>query len=182
MKYLHCLIIGVALLMGFKNPPSGKNCPNLTVSTNGRFLNSGGQPFFWLGDTGWLLLSKLNREETEKYLDDRKAKGFNVIQVMLLHSLSAVSVYGDSALINKNVATPNLPSVNAGANTQKVGYWGNLDFVIELAAKKGMYLALVPVWGSNVKAGLITEKQAGTYARFLAQRYKDKTNIVWLNG
>lgn len=182
MKYLHCLVIGVALLMGFKNSPSKKNYSNLTISANKRFLNAGGRPFFWLGDTGWLLLSKLNREETAKYLDDRKAKGFNVIQVMLLHSLSAVSAYGDSALINKNVATPYLPSVNPGANTQKNSYWENLDFVIDLAAKKGIYLALVPVWGSNVKAGLITEKQAGTYARFLAQRYKDKTNIVWLNG
>lgn len=182
MKYLYWFVIGVALLMGFKNPPPPKNCLNLTVSANKRFLTADGRPFFWLGDTAWLLLSKLNREETEKYLEDRKAKGFNVIQIMLLHSLSAVSVYGDSALIGKNVATPYLPRANPGANTQKNGYWENLDLVIDLAAKKGLYLAMVPVWGSNVKAGLLTEKQAGTYARFLAQRYKDKTNIIWMNG
>jgi len=155
------------------------DCPILTISANKRYLTSNGKPFFWLGDTGWLLLSKLNRNETEKYLENRKEKGFNVIQVMVLHSLSAVTIDGDSALINRNIATPRLTSVN---NIPKNGYWENLDYVIDLAAKKGIYLALVPVWGSNVKAGLVTAKQAGTYAEFLAKRYKDKSNIIWLNG
>ncbi|MEI8115846.1 MAG: glycoside hydrolase family 140 protein, partial [Bacteroidia bacterium] len=58
----------------------------------------------------------------------------------------------------------------------------NLDQVVDLALERGLYLGLVPVWGSNVKAGLVTEKQAETYAKFLALRYKDKPNIVWMNG
>jgi len=156
-----------------------KDCPNLTISANKRYLTSNGKPFFWLGDTGWLLLSKLNHDETEKYLENRRVKGFNVIQVMVLHSLSAVTIDGDSALINRNVATPRLTS---GNNISKNGYWENLDYVIDLAAKKGIYLALVPVWGSNVKAGLVTTKQAEAYAEFLAKHYKNKSNIIWLNG
>ena len=181
MKNLICLAICCLMITAsFTNPPTKNNCPNLAVSANKRFLTSGNKPFFWLGDTGWLLLSKLNREETEKYLENRKDKGFNVIQVMLLHSLSAVNVYGDSALINRNIATPLLSS--AKPDLAKTGYWENLDFVIDLAAQKGLYLALVPVWGSNVKAGLVTTKQAEAYAEFLAKRYKDKSNIVWLNG
>jgi len=56
----------------------------LKVSENGRFLKyENGKPFFWPGDTGWLLYEKLNREEAERYLSDRSEKGFNVIQVML---------------------------------------------------------------------------------------------------
>lgn len=151
--------------------------PNLQVSDNQRYLTSGGKPFFWLGDTGWLMLTKLNRDETEKYLENRREKGFNVIQVMLLHTLLAVTVDGDSALINKNVATPMLSKADG-----KPGYWENLDFAIDLAAKKGIVLALVPVWGSNVKSGKVTVNQAEAYAEFLAKRYKDKSNIVWLNG
>jgi Protein of unknown function (DUF4038) len=55
--------------------------PLLSVSANHRFLQtSTGKPFFWLGDTGWLLFSKSSQEEAIAYLDDRKAKGFNVIQ------------------------------------------------------------------------------------------------------
>src|SRR5689334_24684100 len=83
----------------------------LAISPNHRFfVNEKGQPFFWLGDTGWLLFSKLSREEAETYLEDRKKKGFNVIQVMVLHTVAAVNVYGDSALVNKNVAKPLITS------------------------------------------------------------------------
>src|SRR5688500_20223809 len=70
----------------------------LAVSSNHRFLaDENGNPFFWLGDTGWLLFLKLNREEAEKYLEDRKQKGYNVIQVMVLHNIAAANIYGDSA-------------------------------------------------------------------------------------
>jgi len=172
MKFLCLLVISLLIVLnGFTNQPSKPENQKLSVSANKRFLTTEGKPFFWLGDTGWLLLSKLNRAETETYLEDRKEKGFNVIQVMVLHSLLAVSVSGDSALIHKNIGTP-----------QKGGYWENLDFAIDRAAKKGLVMALVPVWGSNVKAGLVTEKEAAVYAEFLAKRYKDKSNIVWMNG
>ena len=50
------------------------------------FQTQSGAPFFWLADTAWLLFSKLNREETLRYLDDRSHKGFNVIQVMVLQN------------------------------------------------------------------------------------------------
>jgi len=172
MKYWCLLVIWLLIsLNGFANHPPKLENQKLSVSENGRYLTSGDRPFFWLGDTGWLLLSKLNREETEKYLEDRKAKGFNVIQIMVLHSLLAVSVSGDSALIHKNIGAP-----------KNGGYWENLDFAIDLAGKKGLILALVPVWGSNVKAGLVTPKKAEAYAEFLAKRYKYKPNIVWMNG
>lgn len=144
----------------------------LRVSENKRYLQtSDGKPFFWLGDTGWLLFTKLNTKESDQYLTDRQQKGFNVIQVMILPSLSAVNVYGDSALINKNVAYP-----------QTTGYWKHMDTVIDMAAAKGLYMALVPVWGSNVKNGWVSEAQATAYARFLAKRYAGKPNIIWLNG
>jgi len=132
---------------------------------------AGNQPFFWLADTGWLLFEKLSPEETVKYFDDRKQKGFNVIQIMILHSLSQTSYKGDSALIAKDIARPN-PS----------GYWNYLDEVVHLAEERGLYLAMVPVWGSNVKAGLVNSTQAAKYAEFLARRFSNKPNIVWLNG
>jgi hypothetical protein len=60
------------IIANFANPPVKNKCPKLAVSANKRFLTGGGKPFFWLGDTGWLLLSKLNHKETEKYLEKRK--------------------------------------------------------------------------------------------------------------
>src|SRR5260370_209321 len=53
----------------------------LRVSANGRyFVDQGGKPFFYLGDTCWLLFQRPNREELDEYLKDRAAKGFTVVQ------------------------------------------------------------------------------------------------------
>src|SRR5690348_12204323 len=101
------IIAALAAGIGFRNKETivADNDPQplkpLKVSPNGRyFITADGKPFFWLGDTGWLLFSKLKREEVIKFLDDRKEKGFNVIQVMVLHTLKVVNAYGDAALKN----------------------------------------------------------------------------------
>lgn len=160
-----------------------KNMPKLIVSPDGHFLmTENHKPFFWLGDTGWLLFSKLNREEADRYLEDRCRKGFNVIQVMVLHSLSDVNVYGDSALINKDVATPKTTPGNNFRNKTEYDFWDHVDYIIDKAAEKGLYMALVPVWGGNVKQGLVDHQQAKIYAAWLANRYKNKPNIIWING
>ena len=156
---------------------------NLKISENNRFFaQHNDEPFFWLGDTGWLLLSRLNREDAEKYLADRKQKGFNVIQVMVLHGVAAVNMYGDSALINKNVSTPRVTPGNSFKDTLEYDFWDHVDFIVDKAAENNIYMALVPVWGSNVKAGHVSKEQATVYTSFLAERYKDRPNIIWLNG
>jgi hypothetical protein len=147
--------------------------PRLRISANGRYLmTEKGDPFFWLGDTGWLLLTKLTREEADRYLEDRRKKGFNIIQVMVLHGLNDVNVYGDSALTHGNIATPKV----------QTNYWAHLDSIVSKAAEKGLYIALVPVWGGVVKSAKPTVAQAKAYANFLAERYKASPNIVWMNG
>jgi len=151
--------------------------PLIKIAAGKRFFQtSDGKPFFWLGDTGWLLFTKCNKDEVLHYLDTRRQQGFNVVQVMVLHSLAAVNVYGDSALLNKNIATPDT------ANNPEHNYWNNIDFVIAEAGKRGIYIGLVPLWGSNIKDGKIAATQAAVYAKFLAQRYSRYNNIIWING
>jgi hypothetical protein len=165
-------ILTILLLFLSINTYSQHKLPELRVSKNHRYLQTkDGEPFFWLGDTGWLLFTKLNNEQTDLYFSDRQQKGFNVIQVMILPSLAATNAHGDSALINKNVAHPKLS-----------GYWDHIDSVIDKAAAKGLYMALVPIWGNNVKDGLVSISEARTFSTFLAKRYADKPNIIWLNG
>jgi hypothetical protein len=155
----------------------------LKISENNRFIQTErGDPFFWLGDTGWLLFSKLDREEVAKYLDDRQEKGFNVIQVMVLHSLKIANVFGDSALVNGDVSKPMITEGNAFEDIDAYDYWDHMDYIIQSAEERGIYMALVPVWGSNVRANLISKEQASIYATWLSKRYADKPNIIWLNG
>ena len=145
-------------------------------------MNVNGEPFFWLGDTGWLLFSKLDRNEAEIYLDNRSEKGFNVIQVMVLHQLELTNVYGDSALIQGDISLPMTTEGNSFENPYEYDYWDHLDYLVGLAEKKGLYMAMVPIWGSNVRGGRISISQAGKYAAWLAQRYANHSNIIWLNG
>ncbi|GAB3290888.1 glycoside hydrolase family 140 protein [Hymenobacter humi] len=163
--------------------PAAEPTGQLKVSPNGRYLMTGsGKPFFWLGDTGWLLFNKLKREEAETYLEDRRKKGFNVIQVMVLHTVPAINVYGDSALVKGDAARPKLTPGVLATDAAQYDFWDHVDYIVDLAAKKGLYMGLVPVWGNNVKAGKVNQQQAKTYATFLAERYKNRPNIIWLNG
>jgi len=157
--------------------------PYLDVSENKRFLVTGnGDPFFWLGDTGWLLFTKLTREEAEQYLEDRRQKGFNVIQVMILHGLNVVNVYGDTALVGGKVDKPNVSPGFSPDDPMQYDYWDHIDFIVKLAASKGIYMALVPVWGSNVRAGNVTREEAERYASWISERYRKMSNVIWLNG
>ena len=125
----------------------------LKISDNKRYFQTkDGKPFFWLGDTGWLLFVKCKREEAIQYLDERKQKGFNVIQVMLVHDINlGVNAYGDSALQNKDVSKPITTPGNSFTNEVEYDFWDHVDYIIDEAAKRGIYMALVPVWGGNIK-------------------------------
>ncbi|HOZ96888.1 MAG TPA: glycoside hydrolase family 140 protein [Niabella sp.] len=162
---------------------NAQSLPWLQVSANKHYFQTqNGKPFFWLGDTGWLLFVKCNREEVLNYLDARKQQGFNVVQVMVLHTLVVKNVYGHFALKEGDVSKPLITSGNSFENKTEYDYWDHVDYVIDEAAKRGIYIALVPVWGSAVKSSTITTNQIRKYAEFLANRFKHQSNIIWLNG
>lgn len=185
MKFKHLLTLSLSCMLtvqiGFSQ---SAKLPQLKVSSNSHyFITADGKPFFWLGDTGWLAFSRLDRAGIDQYFKDRKDKGFNMVQIMVLHNLNAVNVYGDHALMNDNVADAITSPGNDPNDAAEYDYWDHVDYAVEVAQKNGIYLGLVPVWGTNVSKGnRVSKEQAIKYAKFLANRYKDKTNIVWLNG
>ncbi|MBB4152237.1 hypothetical protein GGQ80_000113 [Sphingomonas jinjuensis] len=173
----------VAGLVSFASPTIAATAtPPLRVSANGHYLTAGGKPFFWLGDTGWLLLSRLSRDETDRYLAERRRQGFNVVQVMVLHTPEMTTVDGVPAL---DGGDPGKPHVTPGSDPARAGqydYWDHLDWVAARAEANGMYLALVPAWGSLASGGQLTVESARAYGRFLGERYRSRPNLVWLNG
>ena len=55
----------------------------LKVSKENRYLmNADGTPFFWLGDTGWLLPEKLNRDEAAYYLESDSSSCLAVVRLV----------------------------------------------------------------------------------------------------
>jgi len=171
-----------ATSLAFKALDEVKPLPKIQISANHRFFTAGGKPFFWLGDTGWLLFSKMNRDEAEQYLDIRAKQGFNVIQCMVVHDIKEVNAYGDSALVNKKIDQPKVTEGNTFGKGKEYDYWDHIDWIVSRAAEKGLYVALVPVWGSVVKSSKISPAQGKAYAEFLAKRYGNRSNIIWING
>lgn len=156
----------------------------IAVSSNYRYLIHGeNKPFFWLGDTAWLLLKKLNREATISYLDDRRQKGFNVIQVMVLHNVGdPTNSYNDAAIDSHDLLTPIETKGDRFNQPDEYDYWDHLEWVLEEADKRAIHLALVPLWGSNIEAFSIDATIANNYGSFLGKRFRNFPNIVWLNG
>ena len=64
----------------------------LKVSINKHFLQyEDGTPFFYLADTGWEMLHRLNKEEIDFYLKTRRDQGFNVIQTVILSEFDGLT-------------------------------------------------------------------------------------------
>lgn len=140
----------------------------LRVSDNKRYLKNGDVPFFWLGDTAWLLMQKCSREEAYTYLKNRKDKGYTVIQAVLVHSVPETEDSSSLAKVKKDVFSPE--------------YWKHCDEVISMAEELGLYMALLPAWGALVKNHVLTAENVKEYADFLGKRYQERPNIVWLLG
>lgn len=134
----------------------------LQVSENKKYLTNGGRPFFWMGDTAWLLFQKCSLAEARLYLENRKAKQFNVIQATLVHMV----------MENEVVRT----------DFDSEEYWKNCDEIVSIAEELGLYMGLLPAWGSLVKEKYITEENVERYADFLAARYGDRPNVIWILG
>jgi hypothetical protein len=159
--------------------------PKLKVSDNRRFLvTESGQPFFWLADTAWELFHRLNREEAIRYLEDRAAKGFTVIQAVALAELDGLNTpnpYGHRPLLDND---PTKPDVKDGPDND---YWDHVDFIVREANRRGMYIGLLPTWGDkwNRKWGvgpeIFTPQNAEVYGQWLGRRYRG-AGIVWIVG
>ncbi len=176
MKNLKLLLS--ILLVAFGLQASAQS-NSLRVSKDGAYIEySSGEPFLWLGDTAWELLHVLNREEATLYLDNRAEKGFTVIQTVALAEIEGVTrpnAYGHLPLIDQDPSRPNS------------AYFDHVDYIIDEAAKRGLYVALLPTWGCHVvdlwsnDKPIFTPESAYAYGKFIAARYANKP-IIWVLG
>ncbi|MBR2611821.1 MAG: glycoside hydrolase family 140 protein [Clostridia bacterium] len=154
----------------------------------GRYLFwEDGTPFFYLGDTAWELFHRLTREEIELYIDTRTKQGFTVIQAVALAELEGLTVpnpYGRLPLLMTNgVPDPTRPDTEG-----EYSYWEHVDYAIRLAKERGLFVALLPTWGDkyNLLWGkgpvIFNAQNAYLYGKWIAERYKDDWNIIWMLG
>ena len=151
-----------------------------SISSNKHFLLKDDKPFFWMGDTAWELFHRLDREEADHYLKRRSEQGFTVIQAVVLAEMDGLHIpnaYGETPLVNDDPATPN----------EK--YFEQVDYIIDKANEYGLTIGLLPTWGDKIykdKWGtgpeIFNENNAAVYGAWIANRYKNKTNIIWILG
>jgi hypothetical protein len=176
-----CFLLPALLLLALSVPAQRPaNTSRLQVASDGHFLQTeDGRPFFWLGDTGWELFHRLTIEEIDTYLENRKAKGFNVVKAVVLAEFDGLrkpNRYGQLPLQNEDPAQPNEL------------YFQLVDTTLKMALQKGLYIGLLPTWGDKVTQlwgvgpVVFNEGNAYTYGLFLGQRYKAYPNIVWVLG
>lgn len=154
----------------------------LKLSENKRFLqHEDGTPFFYLGDTAWELFHRLNKEEADKYLEDRAGKGFNVIQAVALAELDGHSVPNPYGYLPLHNLDPAQPAMKEGTDND---YWDHVDYIVDKANRLGMYIGFLPTWGRywhDEGVLIFTPEKARIYGEFLGKRYKNK-NIIWILG
>ncbi len=160
----------------------------LKVSNNKRFLiKDNGEQFFWLGDTAWELLHSLSREEIIEYLDCRLKQGFTVIQTVALAECDGIRIpnfYGRYPLLSNNGDYSEVIPDTEG----EYSYWDHVDYFVEQACKRNMYVALLPTWGDKysmewgVGPQIFNRENAKKYGLWIGQRYKDAENIIWVLG
>ncbi|MGH2559470.1 MAG: DUF4038 domain-containing protein [Thermomicrobiales bacterium] len=163
----------------------------ITVAPTNRYLlDASGKPFFWLGDTAWMLFQATTREEAELYLRARARQGFSVIQAALVMSEERVAgtllsnAYGELAFVDGDPARPNLTPKSDPAGTDGYGYWDHVDSVVDSAGAMGLTLALLPMFVGSRGDGYkyLTVESARAYGEFLGERYRAQDNIVWVLG
>jgi hypothetical protein len=178
----------------------------LKVSTNGRYLVDGSnKPFRIQGEAAWSLISNLTYAEAEKYLSNRQAKGFNTVLVELIEHKYAQGGKGanfSGAPTNREGALPF--KTREGGGTYD-GEWGTADFstpneayfafadsIIDLAAKKGILVDLVPMylgfngrnagWWAELTNSVNTQAVSYNFGLYIGNRYKNRKNIIWTIG
>jgi hypothetical protein len=153
----------------------------LKVSDNRRCLvHDDGQPFFFLGDTAWELFHRLNRSEADRYLENRAAKGFTVIQAVVLSELDGLetpNANGDKPFPTMDIDKPN------------EAYFAHVDYIVDKAASLGLVVAMLPSWGCHVGVNwsgadreyLLDANNSYRFGRFLGRRYATRP-IIWVLG
>lgn len=179
MNKLFCLwLLMVASFISVAQP--NQKTGKLQISPNGYYLQyTDGTPFFWLGDTGWELFHRLKLQEIERYLENRRQKGFNVIQAVILAEFDGLrkpNQYGEVPFKNLDPDQPN----------EK--YFSLVDTVVRIAQKKNLYMGLLPTWGDKVLKMwgvgpvVFDSLKAYRYGKWLGKRYENEPNIIWILG
>jgi hypothetical protein len=146
----------------------------IRVAEVGTYLeHADGTPFFWLGDTVWSGPLRAKKDDWDRFLDDRVAKKFSVIQFVLTAPwrVDPANSKGKTAnRIDKN-------KLHINPDFFKV-----LDERIDAINAKGLLAAPVLLWTLGKKEaspGQLPEEDCIKLARYCVARYQGH-HVAWI--
>ena len=162
----------------------------LRVAPGGRHLiDQRGRPFLIKGETAWLALVNLTPEEQERYLADRSAKGFNLVEVMLINH-DYTSSPNPAPPANRAGERPFLTP--GDFSTPDDAYFDRAAGFVDRAAAHGVVVLIAPTylgfdgeregWWKELTAPANTRPVCAAFGRYLGARFKGKKNVLWLAG
>ncbi len=153
----------------------------LKVSADGRYLvDQDGVPFLLVGDSPWSLIVGMTKSEVEWYLADRKSRGFNAILVNLIDTIVGPA--------NREGVRPF--RIAGNFSTPNEAYFSHVDWVIRKAAENDIVVLLAPVYlgykcGNQGWCRQMRDNgphRLRKFGRYLGRRYRQFSNIVWVEG
>jgi hypothetical protein len=170
----------------------------LKASANGRYMiDQNGAPFFMVGGSPQNLAS-FSMQDASLYLSTRAGQGFNSMQIYTLawdfdaaHSLPAGNGAGYAFRSKLGGGAYAGAPGTADFSTPNLAYFDYLDQVLDLAASHGLYVHLYAIdygfdcngtqgWWTDVVNNPVASLQS--FGTFLGTRYKNRSNIIWVDG
>lgn len=167
----------------FATPLLAESFP-VRAADAGRYLvDRTGAPFFIHGDAAWSLLAALDAGGAERYLEDRRRRGYTALLVNLIEH-----EFAPAAPRNRNGDAPFLTPGDFAAPNE--AYFRHADAILRSAEKKGILVFLFPCYfgynggsqGFWKELNAAGAEKAYAYGKFVGARYRDFTNIVWVHG
>lgn len=154
----------------FRHGPPG-------VDKGGRhFAHADGTPFLWLGDTWWKNLCKrMTWEGFQELAADRKARGFNVVQIVC-------GPYPDEGFLEPRLANEGgLPYESVRFENVNPGYFDYADRRLRHLVEAGIAPAIVGAWGRGDCNSMEAIGLAGLkrHWRYLVARYS-ALPVFWI--
>jgi hypothetical protein len=138
------------------------------------FTDRSDRPFFWLGDTQWELFHQLPVNDAKKLLLERKKQGFTVVQCM------TTGVFPEWGMMKKlKLDSSNEAWVYRDPGKPNEQYFRRMDSIIDYASEINMILVVGVYHAQDVDNGRITRTNARTWAKWLANRYRNASHVVW---
>lgn len=146
------------------------------LSPNRRyFVHADGKPWFWLGDTAWNGALLSTDDEWDRYLKDRAAKGFTLIQLVMTQWRAGRSDERGEVAFTGTDRIEIRPT-----------FFQRMDRKIRAVNDHGLVAGCVLLWALTSKdrespGEVLPEHQAIVLARYIVARY-NAFAVMWILG